>query len=149
MNIFLRDICLKLYTFCAYLLTVWALKSGHNSRLGALNIFFNTSDSYYGRSGSHYFNKNIFCIPLVMLLHPRLDYCMPNALNTSSGYWVTQKLPEIYTANHATFPIWIRNITVQICGNFWVTQYVSASITHQVLLVPWRECGGHIPCPVK
>ena len=36
--------------------------------------------------------------------------------------WVTQKLPQIYTANHATFPILIRKITVQICGNFWVTQ---------------------------
>ena len=38
-------------------------------------------------------------------------------------YWVTQKLLQIYTANHATFPIRIRKITVQICGNFWVTQY--------------------------
>ena len=38
-------------------------------------------------------------------------------------YWVTQKLPEIYTANH-DIPIQIRKITVQICGNFWVTQYV-------------------------
>ena len=37
-------------------------------------------------------------------------------------YWVTQKLPQIYTANHATFPLQIRKITVQICGNFWVTQ---------------------------
>ena len=39
-------------------------------------------------------------------------------------HWVTQKLPQIYTANHATFPIRIRKITVQICGNFWVTQYL-------------------------
>ena len=39
------------------------------------------------------------------------------------NYWVTQKLPQIYVANHATFPIWIRIITVQICGNFWVTKY--------------------------
>ena len=37
-------------------------------------------------------------------------------------YWVTRKLLQIYTANHATFPIRIRKITVQICGNFWVTQ---------------------------
>ena len=37
-------------------------------------------------------------------------------------YWVTQKLPQIYTANHATFQILIRKITVQICGKFWVTQ---------------------------
>ena len=39
-------------------------------------------------------------------------------------YWVTQKLPQIYTANHATFAIRIRKITVQICGNFLVTQYI-------------------------
>ena len=37
-------------------------------------------------------------------------------------YWETQKLPQIYTANHATFPIRIRKITVPICSNFWVTQ---------------------------
>ena len=37
-------------------------------------------------------------------------------------YWVTQRLQQIYTANHATFPIRIRKITVQICDNFWVTQ---------------------------
>ena len=30
--------------------------------------------------------------------------------------------PEV-TATHAIFPIRIRKITVQICGNFWVTQY--------------------------
>ena len=40
------------------------------------------------------------------------------------NYWVTQKLLQIYTANHATFPIRIRKITVQICGNFLVTQYI-------------------------
>ena len=28
-------------------------------------------------------------------------------------YWVTQKLLQIYTANHATFPIRIRKFTVQ------------------------------------
>ena len=43
-------------------------------------------------------------------------------------YWVTQKWPQIYTANHATLPIQIRKSTVQICGNFWVTQYYSISI---------------------
>ena len=34
--------------------------------------------------------------------------------------------PEVtanLSANHATFPKRIRKITVQICGNFWVTQY--------------------------
>ena len=39
-------------------------------------------------------------------------------------YWVTQKLPQIYTAYHATFPIQLRKITVYICGNFWVSQYI-------------------------
>ena len=38
-------------------------------------------------------------------------------------YWVPHKLPQKYTANHATFPIQIHKITVQICGNFWGTQY--------------------------
>ena len=38
-------------------------------------------------------------------------------------YWVTQKLPQIYSVNHATVPIKIRKIIVQICGNFLVTQY--------------------------
>ena len=31
-------------------------------------------------------------------------------------------LAQIYTANHATFPIQIYTMTVQICGNFWGTQ---------------------------
>ena len=30
---------------------------------------------------------------------------------------------HIFTANHTTFHIQICKITVQICGNFWVTQY--------------------------
>ena len=34
------------------------------------------------------------------------------------------EVTQIYTANHTTFPIQIRKITVQICGNFWVTQYI-------------------------
>ena len=38
-------------------------------------------------------------------------------------YWVTQKLPQTYTAKHATFPMGIRKIIVQICRNFWGTQY--------------------------
>ena len=29
------------------------------------------------------------------------------------------------TANHTTFPIRIRKIKTQICGNFWVTQYIN------------------------
>ena len=44
-------------------------------------------------------------------------------LDTSVPYWVIQKLPQMYTSNHATFPIRIRKITVQICGNIWITQY--------------------------
>ena len=38
------------------------------------------------------------------------------------SYCVTQKLPQTYTANHATFPIRKRKITVQICGKFRATQ---------------------------
>ena len=45
-------------------------------------------------------------------------------LKPSFSYWVTQKLPQTYTANPATFPMQIRKFTVQICGNFWVTQYI-------------------------
>ena len=33
-------------------------------------------------------------------------------------YRAFPKLPQIYTANHATFPIQMYSITVQICGNF-------------------------------
>ena len=33
----------------------------------------------------------------------------------TSMYWVTQKLPQIFAANHANFPIKIRKITVRIC----------------------------------
>ena len=39
-------------------------------------------------------------------------------------YWVTFKLPQIFTGNHATFQKQICKITVQIFGNFWVTQYL-------------------------
>ena len=37
---------------------------------------------------------------------------------------VTTGWPRSYrkSGNHATFPLRIRKITVQICGNFWVTQ---------------------------
>ena len=51
-------------------------------------------------------------------------------------YWVTQQLPQIYTANHATFPKKIRKITVHICGNFWITQYnlnLLSQTTHFVI----------------
>ena len=50
-------------------------------------------------------------------------------------YWVTQKLPQIYTANHATFQIQIRKITAQICGNIWVTQYIAFYIFFEPLRV--------------
>ena len=40
------------------------------------------------------------------------------------NYWVTHKSPQISAANHATFPIQWRKMTVQICGNFWVTQNI-------------------------
>ena len=50
---------------------------------------------------------------------------IPHKVIQYSLYWVTQKLPQIYNANYATFPIQIRKYTVQICYNFWVTQYNS------------------------
>ena len=56
--------------------------------------------------------------PQPCILEPLRTIFLP-----TRSYWVTQKLPQIYTANHATFPIQICKITVQICGNFWVTQY--------------------------
>ena len=40
-------------------------------------------------------------------------------------YYVFHILPQIYTANHATFPIQMYAITVYIFGNFWGTQYCS------------------------
>ena len=49
--------------------------------------------------------------------------------HTVSLYWVTQKLPQIYTANHATFPIRIRKTTVQIFGNIWATKYIPTPYT--------------------
>ena len=51
-------------------------------------------------------------------------------------YWVTQRLPQIYTANHATFPRQIRKIVVQICGNFWVTQHIYASLLQETVFSP-------------
>ena len=39
-------------------------------------------------------------------------------------YGVFHILPQIYTANHATFPIQMYAITVQIFGNFLGTQYI-------------------------
>ena len=51
-------------------------------------------------------------------------------------YWVTKRLPQIYTENQATFPLRIRKITVQISGNFWVTQYSSriGRVAHENLI---------------
>ena len=42
-----------------------------------------------------------------------------------------------YTTNHATFPIKKRKITVQICGNFWVTQY---HILHWEYTTAFQKC---------
>ena len=56
------------------------------------------------------------------LLFPSRIYSGLEVSELHESYWVTQKLPQIYTANHATFPMRKRKVTVQICGNFWVTQ---------------------------
>ena len=53
---------------------------------------------------------------------------------------MTQKLPQIYTASNATFPLQMRKITVQICGNFWVTQYVCCWMKDCTF--PWFWFGG-------
>ena len=69
-------------------------------------------------------------IYLVGLLHPwqrivlqskTIDHAKGRILRLLN-YWVIQKLPQIYAANQATYPIQIRKITIQICGNFWVSQ---------------------------
>ena len=54
----------------------------------------------------------------MQLLRGRVTRDGPDIRNM---YWV--KLLQIYTANHSSFPIQIRKITVQICGNFWVNRY--------------------------
>ena len=70
----------------------------------------------------------------------------PPTVQLSCKYWVTQKLPQIYTANHETFPIQIRKITVQICGNFWVTpstfSYISKSDIISFRFIICREWRG-------
>ena len=50
------------------------------------------------------------------------------AASPASRYWETQTLMQIYTANHATFPMRIRKITVKICENFWITQHVPSQV---------------------
>ena len=56
-----------------------------------------------------------------------------------SSYWVTKKLPQIYTANHAAFRIHISKITVQICGNFWGTPYYNKQGTSAVLAGKYKK----------
>ena len=64
---------------------------------------------------------------------------------TVQMYWVTQKLPQIYTANHAIFPIRIRKITVQIFDNFWVTQYMDNLIIFCLCEDFFRKSGNDLP----
>ena len=73
-------------------------------------IIFNPSLSFR-------FNFSCLFCPFFYYKHFTFILCYPM-------YWVTQKLPKIYTAKHATFQIQMRKITVQLCDNFWVTQYV-------------------------
>ena len=70
-----------------------------------------------------YSYKNVRLNLVAVILCPIFVH-FENIHKIMDTYWLTQKLPPIYTANHATFPIRIRKITVQICGNFWVTQYL-------------------------
>ena len=74
-----------------------------------------------------YFTQKIFKVKTVAVkdvLETDIFCILPEFLYKAlfSTYWMTQKLPQIHTANHATFPIQIRKITVQIFGIFWVTQ---------------------------
>ena len=43
-----------------------------------------------------------------------VEYRLSGPSSGKLTYWVTQKSPQIYTAGHATIPIRIRKITVQI-----------------------------------
>ena len=62
---------------------------------------------------------------MIFSIYENLCRYARRSCGNSAIHWVTQKLPQIYTSSHATFPIRIRKITVQICGNFWVTQYIN------------------------
>ena len=70
-------------------------------------------DQYFGHNRSKKTDSEIF--------GSYLDF-LNEQFTFSYAHWVTQKLPQLYTANLATFPIRIRKITVHICGTFWVTQ---------------------------
>ena len=63
---------------------------------------------------------NIKCVSLIIL--KREIIIRKTVVTICQEYWVTQKLLQLYTANHATFPIRIRKNKVQICGNFLVPQ---------------------------
>ena len=63
-------------------------------------------------------------------------YLYESVVQIQCTYWVTQKLPQIYTKNHATFPIQKRKITVQICSNFWVTQYSNNHNDKKIVIQP-------------
>ena len=64
-----------------------------------------------------------FCLFVLLFLYLTVTSVLWTVLPFIDIYWVPHKLPQIYTTNHATFPIQIHKITVQICGNFWGTQY--------------------------
>ena len=67
--------------------------------------------------------------PLVLsFLSKELEYLAPDLLGDP------EFTSNIYTANYATFPLQRRKITVQICGNFRVIQYVVAST--RVISIP-------------
>ena len=75
-------------------------------------------------------SRQTFEIELVAAMSTRYMFFYPDHGTYIRRYWVTQKLPQIYTANHATFPIQIRKTTVQICGNFLVTQIDISTMVH-------------------
>ena len=64
--------------------------------------------------------RNFYWAITNIVLQPRPIFSRRFNLDT---YRAFHKLPQIYTANHATFPIQMYEIAVWICGNFWGTQY--------------------------
>ena len=56
--------------------------------------------------------------------HPGAAYYTVSTKLKRHKYWAVHICSQTYTENHATFPIQIDEITVQICGNFWGSKYV-------------------------
>ena len=88
------------------------------------------NNKFYHLLGRKYvlkMNKYLYLNYITFMFSEKsLDHFLTDAkFVLQSGLTYILGNPEVtanITANHATFPIRIRKITVQICGNFWVTQ---------------------------